>query len=148
MAHGVTTQTEFALTQKLDSKGLRPCIMHYHKDGCPKAKNGETCYWSHEPIYTSAEKNAMSVIAGKRLAEEEKLKAEKGKSGKSGGGKRGKSRSDSRGRKGGGKDSAPRKSDQPCRAWEQHGTCSYGDACRYAHVTKYGVRAAVGFSSR
>ena len=49
--------------------------MHYHEDGCPKAKNGGTCYWSHDSVFTNAGKNTMSAIAGKRLKEEEKLKA-------------------------------------------------------------------------
>ena len=61
---GVTTQNKCALTQRLDSKGLRPCIMHYHKDGCPKTKNGGTCYWSHDSVLTNAEKSTMRVIAG------------------------------------------------------------------------------------
>ena len=108
--------------------------MHYHKDGCPKVKNGGICSWSHKTAFTNAEKNAMSVIATKRKKEEDKLAEEQAKNGKSGGGKKGKSRSNSRGRKGAGKDN--RKSDQPCRAWEQHGTCVYGDSCRYVHVAK------------
>ena len=79
--------------------------------------------------------NTMSVIAGKRKKQEEQNAADRAKNGKSGkkGGKQ--SRSNSRGRKGGGK-TDNRKSDQPCRSWEQSGTCVYGDSCRYVHTAK------------
>ena len=41
---GVTTQSELNLTQRRDDDTNRPCIMHYHKDGCPNIKqNGDTC---------------------------------------------------------------------------------------------------------
>ena len=103
------------------------------KAGAPKIKNGGTCGWSHKIPFTNAETNAMSVIAVKRKKEEDKILEDQAKNGKAGR-KGGKSRSNSRGRKGGGKDS--RTSDQPCRSWEQHGTCVYGDSCRYVHVAK------------
>ena len=109
--------------------------MHYDKDGCQTAKGGGTCNWSHKIPFTNAEKNALSVIAGKRKKEQEKLAAENAKQGKAGrkGGKQ--SRSNSRGR-GKGEGKGDRKSDQPCRSWEQSGTCNYGDSCRFVHVAK------------
>ena len=134
---GVTTQGEFSLSQRLDGNGNRPCIMHYlkeNKDGCPGAKDG-SCRWSHTTNFSPAEKNTMGVIAAKRKKQEELNAAERAKGGKSGkkGGKP--QRSNSKGRKGGGK-SESRKSNEPCRSWESTGTCIFGDACRFVHVAK------------
>ena len=53
---GVTTQTEFELTRRRDTNGLLPCIMFYHKGGCPRQKAGDKCHWSHDAAFTSAEK--------------------------------------------------------------------------------------------
>ena len=110
--------------------------MFYHKDGCPKQKAGQPCFWSHEVAFTNPEKNSMAVIAEKCLQQEKDLKVSngKGKSGKPSG-----CNSDTKGKKRDGKKSnsgSPQKSDQPCRSWTKDGTCSFGGACRYVHAEK------------
>ena len=127
------------MIRRTDASGVLPCIMFYHKDGCPKHKSGQKCYWSHDVKFTNAEKNSMAMIAEKRVQQEKELKTANGKGRSDRQGPKGADPAgDGKKPKGGKRGSSrpPKKSDQPCRSWEKDGTCAFGDTCRYAHAEK------------